>query len=130
MDREKVISTFEKIISVCKEDGCDFVDLTFEDAEQILALLKEQNGLMLALDQSNAVNGYLNAEVERLNVLLKEQSNCENCAMAIEDRQIVRCKDCMYKEESVSPYWDAWCHRLHCGCDSDWFCADGVKKDG
>ena len=41
-DREKVISTFEKIISVCKEDGCDFVDLTFEDAEQILALLKEQ----------------------------------------------------------------------------------------
>ena len=42
MDREKVISTFEKIISVCKEDGCDFVDLTFEDAEQILALLKER----------------------------------------------------------------------------------------
>jgi len=41
-DREKVISTFEKIISVCKEDGCDFVDLTFEDAEQILALLKER----------------------------------------------------------------------------------------
>ena len=42
MDRENVISTFEKIISVCKEDGCDFVDLTFEDAEQVLALLKEQ----------------------------------------------------------------------------------------
>ena len=73
MDRENVISTFEKIISVCKKDGCDFVDLTFEDAEQILALLKKQNGLMLALDQSNAVNGYLNAEVERLNGLLKEQ---------------------------------------------------------
>ena len=54
MDREKVISTFEKIISVCKEDGCDFVDLTFEDAEQILALLKEQEAeirqLRLALD--------------------------------------------------------------------------------
>ena len=42
MDREKVISAFEKIINVCKEDGCDFVDLTFEDAEQILAMLKEQ----------------------------------------------------------------------------------------
>ena len=42
IDREKVISTFEKIINVCKEDGCDFVDLTFEDAEQIFALLKEQ----------------------------------------------------------------------------------------
>ena len=52
--REKVISTFEKIISICKEDGCDFVDLTFEDAEQILALLKEQETeirqLRLALD--------------------------------------------------------------------------------
>ena len=42
MDREKAVSTFEKIISVCKEDGCDFVDLSFEDAERILALLKEQ----------------------------------------------------------------------------------------
>jgi len=54
MDREKVISTFEKIISVCKEDGCDFVDLSFKDAEQILALLKEQETeirqLKLALD--------------------------------------------------------------------------------
>ena len=46
MDREKVISTFEKIISVCKEDGCDFVDLTFEDAEQILALLKERERII------------------------------------------------------------------------------------
>lgn len=44
-DREKVISKFEKIISVCKEDGCDFIDLTFEDAEQILALLKEQEAV-------------------------------------------------------------------------------------
>ena len=54
MDREHVVSTFEKIISVCKEDGCDFVDLTFEDAEQILAMLKEQEAeirqLRLALD--------------------------------------------------------------------------------
>ena len=39
----------------------------------VIALLKEQKGLMLALEQSNAVNGFLNAEVERLNGLLKEQ---------------------------------------------------------
>lgn len=50
-DREKVISTFEKIISICKEDGCDFVDLTFEDAEQILALLKEQDELLRKLQK-------------------------------------------------------------------------------
>jgi len=45
MDRENTISTFEKIINVCKEDGCDFVDLSFENAEQILALLKEREAV-------------------------------------------------------------------------------------
>ena len=53
MDREKVISTFEKIISVCKEDGCDFVDLSFEDAEQILALLKEQKEIKEQFNEEN-----------------------------------------------------------------------------
>ena len=41
---------------------------------------------------------------------------------------VVRCKDCKHKEESVSPSWEAWCNRLHCGCDLDWFCADGEQK--
>ncbi len=41
---------------------------------------------------------------------------------------LVRCKDCKHKEESVSPSWEAWCNRLHCGCDLDWFCADGERK--
>lgn len=40
---------------------------------------------------------------------------------------VVRCRDCKHKEESVSPSWEAWCCRLHCGCDLDWFCADGEK---
>ena len=48
-----------------------------EIAQDSLALLKEQNGLMLALEQSNAVNEYLNAEVERLNRLLNEQEAVE-----------------------------------------------------
>ena len=56
MDK-KIISTFEKIISVCKEDGCDFVDLTFEDAEQILALLKEQETVEHACDILRATAG-------------------------------------------------------------------------
>ena len=42
--------------------------------------------------------------------------------------QVVRCKDCKHKEESVSPSWEAWCNRLHCGCDLDWFCADGERN--
>lgn len=42
-------------------------------AKDAFALLKEQKGLKLALDQSNAANEYLNAEVERLTGLLKER---------------------------------------------------------
>ena len=47
-----------------------------------------------------------------------------------EQPEIVPCKDCKHKEESVSPSWEAWCNRLHCGCDNDWFCADGERSDG
>lgn len=42
-DREKAIVDFETIINICKEDGCDFVDLSYEAAEYILATLKEQD---------------------------------------------------------------------------------------
>lgn len=45
------------------------------------------------------------------------------------DGEIVRCKDCIYKEEYPSPYWKYWCNRLKCGCDDDWFCADGERED-
>ena len=41
----------------------------------------------------------------------------------------VHCKDCKHKEESVSPSWEAWCNRFHFGCDLDWFCADGERKE-
>lgn len=54
-----------------------------------LELLKEQNGLMLALDQSNAVNGYLNAEVERLNWLLKEQEAKTGHCVSVNDGDVV-----------------------------------------
>ena len=40
-----------------------------------LELLKEQNGLMLALDQSNSANEYLNEEVDKLNTLLRQQQD-------------------------------------------------------
>ena len=45
-------------------------------------------------------------------------------------KELIRCKDCKHKEESVSPSWEAWCNRLHCGCDLDWFCADGELNKG
>ena len=72
--------------------------------------------------------------VEDLLALLKEQDNCENCAMAIEDRQpVVRCKDCKHGKihgidvecvahEEVGYDPEPW-HPL------DWFCADGEQKE-
>lgn len=70
-NREKVISTFEKIISVCKEDGCDFVDLAFEDAEQILALLKEQEtktGKWIPIESPTGVEAFGVKEMTVMNV--------------------------------------------------------------
>lgn len=57
--------------------------------------------------------------------LLQEQNSCENCAIAIEDRQlVVRCKDCKYYRG------------INEGCGArdfyppseDWFCADGERR--
>jgi len=99
MDRETVI-THLQIIHTWAEFARErdlqfFTPKHLEDIAEwsadALELLKEQNGLMLALEQSNAANEYLNAEVERLTGLLKEQevvesktghwngSECSNC---------------------------------------------------
>ena len=60
--------------------------------------------------------------------LLKEQSQCENCAIAIEDRQmVVRCKDCKHRDPEDK--------KCDCGHDihwqlprpDNWFCADGER---
>ena len=68
--------------------------------------------------------------------LLKEQDNCENCAIAIEDRQpIVRCKDCKYAHKT----YDGDCKYCDMFTDDDgnpieryrsgdWFCADGERR--
>ncbi len=81
-DMEKVLKGLECCLSLDSPCGdCPYYSYEYIqelDCERNLqhdaiALLKYQNGLMLALDQSNAVNGFLNAEIERLNGLLKEQ---------------------------------------------------------
>jgi len=67
--------------------------------------------------------------VEDIRSLLKELDNCENCAIAIEERQlIVSCKDCIWywKETNQTT---GYC-KLHDGtnCGPDFFCADGKLK--
>ena len=61
------VCPYEKI---CYHDkACD------ELLKDALELLKEQNSLMLALDQSNSANEYLNEEVDKLNALLRQQQD-------------------------------------------------------
>ena len=64
--------------------------------------------------------------------LLKEQNNCENCAITIEDRQpVVRCKDCKHSCDytDIYPNRSYKCIKNGCFHDGGWFCADAEKCD-
>ena len=43
---------------------------------------------------------------------------------------IVRCKDCKHGEESLLPHLDLWCNIHEIYCISEWFCADGERREG
>ena len=72
--------------------------------------------------------------IKEMVALLKEQDNCENCAIAIEDRQsVVRCKDCKHGFRLDDTNY------IVCGRPfasnrethtEEWFCADGKRKEG
>lgn len=87
--------------------------------------------------------------IEDTLALLKEQDTCENCAIAIEDRQpVVRCKDCKHRPKE--PDWKTYesgfdlefpeGSKCPCRCsgdkwyswypEDDWFCADGERQEG
>ena len=60
--------------------------------------------------------------------ILKEQDNCENCAIAIEDRQpVIRCKDCEFRGAKINSEYNK-CERLDVIRSNEWFCADGERK--
>ena len=67
--------------------------------------------------------------------LLKEQDNCENCAIAIEDRQpVIRCKDCKHRSDKMYDYYGNTNNKVYvCQINdlakkSNWFCADGKRR--
>ena len=67
-------------------------------------------------------------DVEYILTLLKEQDNCENCAIAVEDRQpIVRCKDCRYHNSEPDTHGD-YCDKIHWSKGPNWFCGDGKRR--
>ena len=84
MDKlEKTIKGLETCLSTddgdykcerCPYKNTDLICIK-ENKRDALNLLKEQNSLMLALDQSNSANEYLNEEVDKLNALLRQQQD-------------------------------------------------------
>lgn len=103
MNRELLLERLERLAIALDE----FMPRCAELVRDAIALLKEQDGMILALGQSNAANEYLNAEVERLTGLLKEQEavvpippkdesdlwRCGNC-----NHQLFRCTHQRYCE--------------------------------
>ena len=63
--------------------------------------------------------------------LLKEQDNCENCAIAIEDRQfVVRCKDCIwFHKPDAKTKKSCKCNYHGCATEEDKYCWWGEKDD-
>ena len=66
---------------------------------------------------------------------LLKQDGCENCAIAIEDRQmIVRYKDCKWWKDYKCENDFVLRQIYDCGCypdfhtDSEWFCAEGERR--
>ena len=50
-DREKIISNFEHEVNKAHGEGWDFVDLSTEDAKDILDMLKEQKARVMTLEE-------------------------------------------------------------------------------
>ena len=55
--------------------------------------------------------------------------HCKTHITVIAEPQIVRCKDCKFKEKSFVADRQWWCNRLEKHCEDEWFCADGELKE-
>lgn len=105
-DREKVVCAIENCIGQPKCKDCPWEDCEVEH---------------------EVVNRVPYGLLRDAIVLLKKQNSCENCAIAIEDRQpVVRCKDCKHwdSEDHVCEIKIGWFT-----CDADYFCADGERRE-
>ena len=102
------------------------------DLEKVLKALEHHketavcNGCPYAEDDDTS-EGYCPIYDDTI-ALLREHDDCENCAIAIEDRQlVVRCKDCKYCEYPDSD--KEWCKKGHLHRKAEtWFCADGERR--
>lgn len=121
MDREKVISGLQRcrLVNKVNCDKCPYdyngrgngkSECTAELAEDILAMLKEQEGIISALK----------SDVKETLEVVSGQLN------------VVHCKDCKHWQRRESGgYGTCESENMNiCGfTDADWFCADAWKRD-
>ena len=60
-------------------------------------------------------------------IIAYDESTKENTIMGEWVGELVRCKDCKFKQKSYVADRKWWCNRLEKHCDDDWFCADGER---
>ena len=72
-NREKVTKHFEHLLNAAKGNYQDFVDLTVDVGEEILAMLQEQEDLGTELTNAVELIHKKNERIEKLEKLLKEQ---------------------------------------------------------
>lgn len=58
-DREKVIEEFEQLLNAARWNYQDFIDLTVDRGEEILALLKEQKAEIERLKTATAGDNHI-----------------------------------------------------------------------
>lgn len=106
------------------------------DREQVIERLKERISTCSIIGDGFdvTVNWKL---ADDILALLKEQNSCENCAIAIEDRQlVVRCKNCKHATMTADGKMCKYCemntddfgNQRDVYHDADWFCADGERR--
>ena len=78
---EKIISDFEHEVSKAHGEGWDFVDLSTEDAKEILELLKEQEAIVPKLIKMYPYDIY-------------ECGNCKHRSVGSKDYKAKYCPEC------------------------------------
>lgn len=79
---------------------------------------------MLAYDDWNQGTGTTWARA------FEESADVVECAPTIDAVEVVRCEDCKHSEEAFLPNRELWCNAHEIYCTSDWFCADGERREG
>lgn len=107
--------------------------------ESIIKGLESLHDRLMDAAEKNAIATLDASMVADALALLKEQDECENCAVAIEDRQpVVRCRDCKHAvltsrgEAKYCQFWQEDEDGNFGGdplyLDGDFFCAGGERR--